>query len=271
MEFMKARNYLTLLFVSLFIFSCKTKNDIEYMQDIEKQAEDAYTRASQTTIQRGDEISILVTAKDMSVVAPFNQGSTPSNKLGAYSLSEGNSPTINQAPISGFTYTVYDTGYIDFPVLGKIDTNGKTLEDLKQELSNKLKRYIVNPTVSVKYTNYKVTVLGEVNRPGQYIIPDGKTRIVDALGLAGDLTIYGKRDRVLVVREQDGVRTKAYIDLTKSDFINSPYYHLKQNDVVMVAPNKTRQSAAMFGPQTGIYISIASVVVTILALVIRKN
>ncbi|MDY3317575.1 polysaccharide biosynthesis/export family protein [Riemerella anatipestifer] len=267
---MRIRNYLASLSILLLVFSCKTKSDIEYMQDIEQQAEDAYTRAAKTTIQPGDEIAILVTAKDMSVVAPFNQGVTPSNKLGTYSLSEGNSPTGNQSPISGFTYTVYATGYIDFPVLGKIETTGKTLEDLKQELSHKLKRYIVTPTVSVKYTNYKVTILGEVNRPGQYIIPDGKTRIVDALGLAGDLTIYGKRDRVLVVREQDGIRTKAYIDLTKSDFINSPYYYLKQNDVVMVAPNKTRQTAAMFGPQTGIYISIASVVVTILALVIRK-
>ncbi|MDY3319009.1 polysaccharide biosynthesis/export family protein [Riemerella anatipestifer] len=267
---MRIRNYLASLSILLLVFSCKTKSDIEYMQDIEQQAEDAYTRAAKTTIQPGDEIAILVTAKDMSVVAPFNQGVTPSNKLGTYSLSEGNSPTGNQSPISGFTYTVYATGYIDFPVLGKIETTGKTLEDLKQELSHKLKKYIVTPTVSVKYTNYKVTILGEVNRPGQYIIPDGKTRIVDALGLAGDLTIYGKRDRVLVVREQDGIRTKAYIDLTKSDFINSPYYYLKQNDVVMVAPNKTRQTAAMFGPQTGIYISIASVVVTILALVIRK-
>ncbi|MBT0554655.1 polysaccharide biosynthesis/export family protein [Riemerella anatipestifer] len=268
---MKVRNYLMLLFVSLLVFSCKTRNDIEYMQDIEKQAEDAYMRAAQTTIQSGDEIAILVTAKDMSVVAPFNQGVTPSINRVSYTQSGGNIPMGNQASVEGFTYKVYDEGYIDFPVLGKIVTNGKTLEELKIELTQKLKRYVINPTVAIKYSNYKVTILGEVNRPGQYIIPDGKTRIVDALGLAGDLTIYGKRDRVLVVREQDGVRTKAYIDLTKSDFINSPYYHLKQNDVVMVAPNKTRQSAAMFGPQTGIYISIASVVVTILALVIRKN
>lgn len=172
---MRIRNYLASLSILLLVFSCKTKSDIEYMQDIEQQAEDAYTRAAKTTIQPGDEIAILVTAKDMSVVAPFNQGVTPSNKLGTYSLSEGNSPTGNQSPISGFTYTVYATGYIDFPVLGKIETTGKTLEDLKQELSHKLKRYIVTPTVSVKYTNYKVTILGEVNRPGQYIIPDGKS------------------------------------------------------------------------------------------------
>ncbi|MDY3536595.1 polysaccharide biosynthesis/export family protein [Riemerella anatipestifer] len=240
------------------------------MQDIEKQAEDAYMRAAQTTIQSGDEIAILVTAKDMSVVAPFNQGVTPSVDRVSYTQSGGNNVFGNQSRLEGFVYKVYDEEYIDFPVLGKIVTKSKTLEELKIELTQKLKRYVINPTVTIKYSNYKVTVLGEVNRPGQYIIPDGKTRIVDALGLAGDLTIYGKRDRVLVVREQDGVRTKAYIDLTKSDFINSPYYYLKQNDVVMVAPNKTRQAASIFGPQTGVYISISSIVVTILALIIRK-
>ena len=93
--------------------------------------------------------------------------------------------------------------------------------------------------------------------------------MLGALGLAGDLTIYGKRDNILVVREQDGVRTQAYINLTDANFINSPYYHLKQNDVVYVTPNNAKKNSASFGPQTTIYISIASIIVTILALVLK--
>jgi polysaccharide export outer membrane protein len=143
------------------------------------------------------------------------------------------------------------------------------VEALKDELTKKLKKYIIDPTVSVRFANYRVTVLGEVNKPGEYLIPDGKTTLLGALGLAGDLTIYGKRDNILVVREQDGVRTQAYINLTDANFINSPYYHLKQNDVVYVTPNNAKKNSASFGPQTTIYISIASIIVTILALVLK--
>ncbi|SDD94205.1 polysaccharide biosynthesis/export family protein [Riemerella columbipharyngis] len=256
---------------SVFLLtSCKVNNDIAYMQNIEKLANDASVRMTQNTVQAGDELSILVSAEDMSVAAPFNRGMEPNNKTVSLSQGASNNTYGAQVPNNGYSYKVYEENYIDFPILGKIDTKEKTLEELKSDLQVRLKKYIINPSVSIKYNNYRVTVLGEVNKPGQYIIPDGKVRLLDVLGLAGDLTIYGKRDNILVVREHNGERENAYVNLTNADFINSPYYYLKQNDVVYVSPNKTRQTASMFGPQTGIYISIASVVVTILALVIRK-
>lgn len=260
----------SLLIMLFLVSSCKTRNDIEYLQDIEKQAEQVSIQNTKTTIQVGDELAILVTARDMSVAAPFNQGTTPSSSRVSYSSPSGNDVSSNQSAISGFTYTVSTDNSIDFPILGKISTKGKTIEDLKESITRGVSRYIINPTVSVKYANYKITVLGEVAKPGQYVIPSGRVRLLDVLGMAGDLTIYGKRDKVLIIREENGLRTNAYIDLTSTNFIQSPYYYLKQNDVIAVAPNKTRRTASIYGPQTGVYISIASIIVTILALVIRK-
>ena len=223
----------------LALTSCKNQKEIAYMQNIEQIAKEASQKNVQSTIQ------------------PNSQPNT-------------NLPASGQTSVSGVTYTVYSDGFIEFPVLGRISTTGKTVEALKDELTKKLRKYIIDPTVSVRYANYRVTVLGEVNKPGEYLIPDGKTTLLAALGLAGDLTIYGKRDNILVVREQDGVRTQAYINLTDANFINSPYYHLKQNDVVYVTPNNAKKNSASFGPQTTIYISVASIIVTILALIIKK-
>ena len=211
----------------LALTSCKNQKEIAYMQNIEQIAKEASQKNVQSTIQPNDQLLIYVTAKDMSITAPFNQGvATDINKSQVnYSQPNTNLPASGQTSVSGVTYTVYSDGFIEFPVLGRISTTGKTVEALKDELTKKLRKYIIDPTVSVRYANYRVTVLGEVNKPGEYLIPDGKTTLLGALGLAGDLTIYGKRDNILVVREQDGVRTQAYINLTDANFINSPYYH----------------------------------------------
>lgn len=115
-----------------------------------------------------------------------------------------------------------------------------------------------------------MTVLGEVTKTGTFVIPDGQSmNILGVLGMAGDLTIYGQRKNVLVIRNIDGVTTKEYIDLTNAEFINSPYYYVKQNDVIYVSPNITRKNSSAYGPQAGILISIASVAVGLLALLFR--
>lgn len=255
----------------LLLTSCKNQNNIAYLQNIEQIATEVSRQNTHSTIQPDDQLLIYVTAKDMSVTAPFNQSiSTNMNTSNVtYSQPSSNMPSSGQASVSGVSYTVYPEGYIEFPVLGKIETKGKTLEELKNELTSQLKRYIINPTVSVRYGNYRVTVLGEVNKPGEYVIPNGKTTLLNALGMAGDLTIYGKRDNVLVVREHDGVRSQEYVNLADANFINSEYYYLKQNDVVYITPNNTRKNSAVFGPQTGVYISVASIIVTILALIVK--
>ena len=263
------------LFISAILtlilnISCKPKANINYMEDVKQVALRAGAEYSNFTIQPGDHLMILVSAKDENVAKPFNQNYSSSD-ISQYSTASSNLPVKGQTSVTGPTYIVDSKGYIDFPELGTIDTKGQTLEDLRDNLKSKLSRYIKNPILTIKNTNFKVVVLGEVMKPGQYLIPDGKSATVsEVLGLAGDLTIYGERNNVVVRREIDGKVSVEVLDLTKADFMNSPYYYLKQNDMVYVSANRTKQNSSWFGPQTTIWISVASIVVTILALVIKN-
>lgn len=251
------------------IFSCKTRTDIDYLQNIEQTAIDASVQSSNFTIQPGDMLMISVTAKDNEVAKPFNQNYSSSD-ISQYTIPSNNLPMQGQSSISGPTYIVDSKGNIQFPILGELKTGGKTAEQFRDDIKELLTRYIKNPGVNIRTTNFKITVLGEVNKPGAYVIPDGQSMsVLGALGLAGDLTIYGQRKNVLVVRNVDGITTKQYIDLTDAASFNSPYYYVKQNDVIYVTPNKTRKNSSSYGPQTGIFISIASVVVGLLALIFR--
>lgn len=257
--------YLLILF---FVFSCAPKENLNYMKNIEEVAVQTSVQKSQNTIQVGDQFIILITAKDMDVVKPFNQNYS-SSELVQPNQPGGNTGMMS-SQISGPIYVVDDHGAIDFPVLGKINTIGKTPTEVKDIIREKVSQYVIQPSVNLRLTNFKVTVLGEVNRQGDYVIPNGNGTLLNALGLAGDLTIYGKRDNVLVVRNVDGQITKERVNLADANFINSPYFYLKQGDVIYVSANKTREKASRLDPNAGIYISVASIIVTILALVFKK-
>ncbi len=266
------KKYIKLLniFAVLALFSCKPKADTSsYLQNIEDTAVQTSIQNAKSSIQVNDELMILVTAKDMDVVKPFNQNYS-SRTTNQYTMGSNNAPMNNQVVAEGPTYLVDSNGNITFNVIGEIKAAGLTLEQLKEDLKAKLSKYIINPIITIRLTNYKITVLGEVNRAGHYIIPDGKTTVLDALGLAGDLTIYGKRENVLVVRNINGEITKGRIDLTDSNFIKSPFYNLQQNDVIVVSPNETKQKQARLDPNAGIYISVASVILGLLTLIFRR-
>lgn len=262
-----------LLVVATFLLSsCKTKektSQLNYMQNADQIATEAAVNSNTTTIQEGDQFVILVTAKDMNVVRPFNQNYF-SPEFSQSSIPSSNIPTQGQQSISGPTYIVDAEGVIDFPVLGKLIARGKTIVEFKDELRERLKVYIKDPSVNMRFVNYKITVLGEVNKPGQYTIPDGQSTLLNAVGLAGDLTMYGKRDDILLVRTENGKLTKERINLLDANFMASPYYHLKQGDVIYVSANKTQEKTSRLNPNTPIYISVAGIVVTILALVFTK-
>ncbi|MCL1671856.1 polysaccharide biosynthesis/export family protein [Elizabethkingia ursingii] len=265
---MKIRSFLILLLVALAIVSCRTRNDINYLQDVDKAATETAIRMENNTLQPGDQLVINVMAKDLDVVKPFNQNYSSGQILQNPQLSGNVTPSMSMT--SGPTYMIDKEGEIDFPILGKLQTKSMTLDEFKHNLYNKLIRYIKEPTVSIKLNNFRVSVLGEVTRPGEYVIADGQTNLMKALALAGDLTMYGTRNNVLVVRTVDGKMEKARIDLLRSDFINSPYYNLKQGDVIYVSANKTKEKTSRLDPNMPIYISVASIVVTILALVFKK-
>ena len=247
------KNIIWMFVCSFFLLtSCKTKektSELNYMQNADQIATEASLKSAVSTIQKGDQLLIIVTAKNMEVVKPFNQ-----NYYNTQGVTSPSSQNVEKP------YIVDSEGEIDFPVLGKLSTTGKTLEEFKGELNGRISQYVKNPTVTVRLANFKVTVLGEVVRPGQYTIPEGQTTLLNVLGLAGDLTMYGKRDDVLVVRNVNGEVTKARINILDANFFSSPYFNLKQNDVIYVSATEVKEKTARLDPNTGTYIAIASMV-----------
>lgn len=260
------------IFVLCLLMSCKVnekaKNDLNYMQNIEKVAIEASTKNSSSTIQTGDQLVILVTAKDVDVVKPFNQNYSSSELIQTNTLAGGNTPNQGMVTISGPTYIVDSNGEIDFPIIGKLNTTGKTLTEFKDMLRSEMTRYVINPTINVRISNFKITVLGEVSRQGDYIVSNGQATILNALGMAGDLTVYGKRDNVLIIRNENGQIIHGKIDLQDANLINSPFYNLKQGDAIIVGSTNTKDIASKQNPNTTLYLTAISIAVTAAAVVI---
>jgi len=161
-------------------------------------------------------------------------------------------------------YLVDPNGYLDFPVLGKLKVSGLTIRQIKDMLTNRLKDYVKDPVAEVNIVNYRITVLGEVVRPGTIIAPNHKISVLDAIAAAGDIPVYGRKDNVLIIRETEGTREYARLNLNSRDIFKSPYFYLKQNDVIIVEPNniKKQENSDFFR----LYLpAIASLISTVLA------
>ncbi len=267
--------YFSFLAMLVFLVSCKTRekekaSELNYMQNIEQIAIDAsVNHYKNNTIQPGDQLAIYIMAKDPRVVAPFNQNYASSDVIQGNANGGSNTPSLGQGSITGPMYLVDPDGNISLPYLGVISTTGKNITELKNEIKEKVSRYVIDPSVSIQLANFRVTVLGEVNRQGDYLLPNGKGTIMNALGLAGDLTMYGTRNNVLIVRNENGNITKGYVNLTDANLINSPFYNLKQNDVIIVSANDTKEKTSRLDPNMPMYLGVAGIVVTILTLIFR--
>ncbi|WP_114820338.1 polysaccharide biosynthesis/export family protein [Chryseobacterium sp. KLBC 52] len=263
---------LAVVLASSLVISCKVnpnaKNDLNYMQNIEQVAINASAKNSANTIQVGDQLVILITAKDMDVVKPFNQNYSSSELIQTNAMAGGNTPNQGSTVLSGPTYIVDANGDIDFPILGKLNTSEKSLTAFKDELREKMTRYVINPTINIRLSNFKVTVLGEVSRQGDYTIASGQATILNALGMAGDLTQYGKREDILVIRTENGVVSHGRINIRDANLINSPYYNLKQGDAIIVSSSNTKDVLAKQNPNTTLYLTAASIAITAIAVVI---
>lgn len=245
--------------VVLSLVSCAPRSSIAYLQDIDTLGE-AAGASYEPIIQPDDLLLIIVSGDDPEAAAPFN--------LTARMAASPDTPGMGGQQ-SQQLYLVDSKGAIDFPGLGILQVGGLSRTQLLDLLHNKLKPYLKNPILNIRITNYKVVVEGEVARPGVHRVSSERITLLEALALSGDLTIYGKRDNILVIREQDGQRTHARVDITQSDFINSPYYYLAQNDVVYVEPNKTKVNASVVGPNITVGLTALSLVITIIALTIN--
>ncbi len=258
--------FLFLFLVLISIFSCKVPENVVYFQNSSNLESISSTNSFTPVFKVDDIVSIQVSAADMDAARPFNlmQGSTISTSLG-----ENGAGTQASGGVEP-TYLIDEEGNIDFPVLGKLKIAGLTRIQVKEMIKEKLKIYINDPIVSVRLKNFKFTVIGEVSNPGAYTIPNERVTVIEALGMAGDMTIKGKRGNVMVIRENDGVNTYHRLDLTSKSIFDSPVYYLAQNDVLYIEPNDSRMRESRTRSNIlGIILSIVGVAISTVALVIR--
>lgn len=265
---MKNKFYLV-IFTALLLISCDTKNkasEINYLQNIEEVAIESVSKNAETRLKVGDELVILLNGRDNDVLRPFNQNYGSSESIRTNST--GNINPI-ETKFTGPSYLVNNSGFIDFPVLGEIEAQGRTIEEIRNDIKNRLKKYVKTPTsVNIRLANFEISVFGEVTKPNKYRVDaSSKPTLLDALALAGDLTMYGRREDVLIIRKEDGRIIKGNINLKDANFINSPFYYLKQGDAIIVSANENREIQAKTNPNTGVYISIVSVAVTAVAVI----
>lgn len=255
---------------AMLLSSCNSSKDVLYFQDL-KPGDNVAVSAIPVpvTVKPDDKISIVVNSRDPQLMALFN---LPRVNKQMSTVGQASSTNVsNGQDVMG--YTVDSRGEIDFPVLGKIKVEGKTREEIGTYIKNELiaKNLVKDPIVTVEFMNLCVSVLGEVNSPGRYGIDRDKTTIIDALSMAGDLTINGNRNNVTVLRQDGDVQRVYAIDLTSGrDIYSSPAYYLQQNDVIYVEPNEMRARQSTVNGNTirsaSFWISITSLVMSIVVL-----
>ena len=243
-----------------FLCSCASKKDVIYLQDIDNYNLEKVTQLQQKTIiQVNDILKIDIKTLDPESVQPYlkdfsNSASSGGQQLGLVKLKG---------------YIVDENGEIEMPIIGKVKVKDLSREDAEQKIKYKLSSDLKNPFVSVRIVNYKFTIQGEVNNPGTYEIAEPNFTLFQALGMAGDLNIKGKRDNILIIRTQGDERIVKRIDLTKSEWMNTPFYFIKQNDVIVVEPNNPQVKTAGFIGNVGILTSVASIVLSAIVIITR--
>lgn len=248
------KKIIPVILIAVISASCVSTRKVAYLQDIDERTEPIRLGDYETTINPDDNLHITVSSLDPEAVKIFNP---------VYSATVQNADALN---ING--YLVDGGGRINFPILGQVEVGGMTKSEAAEYLQKRISEYIKNPTVNIRFLNFKVTVLGEVNRPGSYTIHNERLTLLEAIGLAGDLTIYGKRDNVLIIREMDGVKTFNYLDLKSSGLMDSDFYYLHQNDIVYVQPNSARAATSTYNPTLSLGISLLTLITTIVALIL---
>lgn len=244
----------------LVLAGCKAPEKVLYLQDLNLPLEQPLVQTGGMKIQKDDLLQINILANNPEVAKPFNlmaqisgMGTTSSNP-------------------EQTAYLVDASGNIDIPVLGRMTVEGLTTEEVKNAISKQLqeKNLIKDPVITVRILNFKVSVLGEVKNPGVVDVKGERITVLEALSKAGDLTIQGRRDHVAVIREVDGKRSVNYLDLKSKDIFDSPYYYLKQNDVVYVEPNNARtvQYRNNQVNNVGTWLSVLSSMLSVITLIV---
>ena len=249
---------LVFILSTIFVSSCGTSKDLVYMQNDQYDQSDVIHNLNQIKVQPQDKLSIIVSCKEPELASLFN--------LKRSQESGGNSQTL--------AYTVDNKGDINFPVLGKIHVEGLSRVEISEYIANRLikENLITDPAVIVEFANLHFSALGAIGSPGTYEITNDRMTLLEAISMAGDLTPNGERE-IIVIREQNGTRTKYTVDLRDKDIFNSPVYYIQQNDIIYVKPDKKIARQAADNPNDwksiGLWMSIASFVSTMAILIFK--
>ena len=248
---------------ALLLASCATNKRAAYTQQVQTDIPTAIEQDYQIRIKPLDRLTVTINSKDPELAAPFNAASSYNslNGLSSYSSSSNGNLQI---------LTVDKEGKIQLPIIGEIDCDGLTRNELAKKIENTIREngMVHDPIVIIQFADVKFSVLGEVARPGQFSITKDRISLFDALAMAGDLTIYGQRENVALIREENGMRTVHYFDLKNPDILTSPYFYLQQDDVVYVTPNKYKAQAGEINQNRSFYISLVSVAVSVATLLV---
>lgn len=255
------KNLLLLLTIGVFFLqSCVNSKNLVYFENGDEKIENLNLR--ETVLEIGDILSIEVTGGDAEIVKPFNQTELvrQGNQSGSY----------DNGVAASFGYLISTDSTITMPVIGKLKVAGLTKNEATQRIQDVLANYLNNPSISLRILNFKVTVLGEVENPGTFAIPNERISVLEAIGIAKDLKITGKRTNVLVIRSENNIKSEYRLDLTSKNIFESPAYYLKQNDIVYVEPNKkARYDATVLRSTGGIIISATSLIVSTLVIIFK--
>lgn len=258
------RKFVSLVVLTIMVWatSCTPQKELIYMQGIDSLSTEQIIQNYRLKIQNDDMLSIKVGTTDDDLLKPFGSNLF----LGQVGMSNS---AYNSAPKMNY-YQVDQNGYINLPVFGKMKAGEMTCPEFEKILAKKMKDegYAYDPVVSVKIMNFKVSILGDVKNPGNISVEGDRITLLEAISKAGDLQPGGLRKNVLILREENGVRTTGRVDLTSTDFLSSPYYYLKQNDVIYVESNRSLSvKASPFITYWSASSSIISIIISIVSLV----
>lgn len=250
--------------LAIILTSCRSEKNMLYFPDLAKEGNITQVipdslKGYESRIFPDDMLAITVTALDPNAVAIFNLPTQNFLLPGETSMSA--TPTLQ-------TYLVDADGYIDYPVLGRVKVGGLTRKEATEFLKENIGKYVDNPIVNLQCTNYKFSVLGEVTKPGTYKFNSERLTILDALGYANDMTIHGNHTNVLLIREENGIRTFNRIDLSQPDVFTSPYYYIQRNDVIYVEPNKARQGFSNYSQDQQYLVSVVSAITSAASVIV---
>lgn len=254
----------------LLVASCATRKDIVYLQKVVDQQEwEVLSQEGNITLSPNDKISIVINSKDPAISSLFNLPVT------TYQVGSGEGYSLYGSPKLSL-YTISEQGKVEIPILGQVHLSGLTRDKAAKRIKTLLeeKSLIKSPIVTVEFANLAFSILGEVNRPGRQLIDRDKITLLDAIGMAGDLTIHGKRDNILVLRQERDKRKAYRVDLRSDSLYDSPAYYIQQNDIVYIEPNKmkARQSTVNGNSvlSASFWMSLASLGTTIALFFLRK-